>query len=143
VRREGRPAIRTGFSADPRIAVPIPSVSAILDDDDSSSPLSDPPSRIFSPALPEDIKPAIKRQLRKRIPKKKVEATQISAKEHEEALNQFIQDNSEESVSTASDSDGGNDWEDIDLSHNKLQASEERPNLEVTLERTKHSMHVK
>ena len=75
----------------------------------------------------------------------------VSSKEHEEALNRFVRDNSEDESSISSsenvqeslpaipdpsDDEEDDDWEDVDLSHKKevlledLDGSTETPDLE-------------
>jgi hypothetical protein len=88
----------------------------------------------------------------------------VSAKEHEEALNLFVRESSEEESDSSNEKDGakraleghvhsdGEDddvWEEVDLSHRKefsfddLNGEEEAQDLEVTLDRTQQSMRLK
>jgi hypothetical protein len=125
-----------------------------------SSDLSDPPSEIDSPPPPKSAKPVPKGK--KAVTKKILQVKRPTSKEHEEALNLFIRDDSDDDMSdTPSDSkpadvladqsedSGEEDWEDVDLSHRKvvslddLNAAEEPAGLEVTLERTQQSMRIK
>jgi hypothetical protein len=125
-----------------------------------SSDLSDPPSEIASPALPTPVKSVTKEK--KPVAKNSSQIKKPTLKEHEEALNRFIRDDSDDELSDtpsdskptegvaeqASDSDE-EDWEDVDLSHRKhvslddLNETEEPVGLEVTLERTQQSMRIK
>jgi xeroderma pigmentosum group C-complementing protein len=87
----------------------------------------------------------------------------VSSKEHEDALDLFVRDDSDDELSDVSSEDvqmkgdelpdlsgddENDDWEDVDLSHTKmslddLNGSTETPDLEVTLERTQLSMRIK
>lgn len=129
-----------------------------------SSSLSDPPSEVVPPT-PPDTTPSqlvsnemkVKRAFNKN-------PSQVSSKEHEDALNLFIRDVSDDDSSDTSSEEGQSNelevatdpsgdedegWEDIDLSHKKqvslddLNKSSETPDLEVTLERTQQSMRIK
>jgi hypothetical protein len=130
-----------------------------------SSSLSDPPSTISSPTpldLPT-IEPVVKAVARRqRVPAKRT-VKKVSAKEHEEALNLFIRESSDEESDTSSEKNGvkgaleGHEhsdedddvWEEVDLSHRKefsfddLNGDEEVQDLEVTLDRTQQSMRLK
>jgi hypothetical protein len=132
-----------------------------------SSSLSDPPSVIVAPSPPTSshFKKMIKGKASKiAAAKKAAQLKKPSPKEHEEALNLFIRDDSEDGdLSDSSDetkplngktiemsgSDEDEDWEEVDLSHkrqvslNDLNPVEEAPDLEVTLERTQQSMRIK
>jgi len=125
-----------------------------------SSDLSDPPSEITSPAPPAPVKSVTKGK--KPVTKNSSQVKKPTSKEHEEALNLFIRDDSDDELSDtpsdskpiegvteqSSDSDE-EDWEDVDLSHRKhvslddLNETEVPAGLEVTLERTQQSMRIK
>ena len=151
--------------------VPAPKFSrmgkAVVDDDargsSDSSSLSDPPSTIASPTPPDSSKV-------KPVPESRKVATnpfqKASAKEHEEALNLFVRDSSDEESDSSfvmekierahrndehsnEDDDADDGWEDVDLFHRRelslddLHIGEESQDLEVTLERTQQSMRLK
>lgn len=127
-----------------------------------SSSLSDPPSTVASPTPPDlpIIKPVARAR---RVVAAKRRAVKVSAKEHEEALNLFVRESSDEESDSSSGkaevnetnqhhehSDEDNDaWEDVDLSRRKelslddLNMDEDSQDLEVTLERTQQSMRLK
>ena len=125
-----------------------------------SSDLSDPPSEINSPAPSAPVKSVTKGK--KPVTKNSSQVKKPTSKEHEEALNLFIRDDSDDELSDtpsdskpiegvteqSSDSDE-EDWEDVDLSHRKhvslddLNETEEPAGFEVTLERTQQSMRIK
>lgn len=125
-----------------------------------SSDLSDPPSEITSPIPPAPVESVTKGK--KPVTKKSSQVKKPTSKEHEEALNLFIRDDSDNELSDTpsdskplegvaeqtSDSDE-EDWEDVDLAHRKhvslddLNETEEPAGLEVTLERTQQSMRIK
>ena len=131
-----------------------------------SSSLSDPPSVISSPT-PQKARPlrtVPNGKPSKRIVTQSKPVRETSSKENEEALNLFIREDSEDDDSSdarsdtkqangeiidLSGDDEDEDWEDIDLSRHKqvsyddLNANEETPDLEVTLERTQQSMRIK
>lgn len=125
-----------------------------------SSDLSDAPSQIVPPTSPKPTIPKPKR--RKTVVKKSSQVKNPTAKEHEDALDKFIRDDSDDDLSdTPSESKLVNgvaeqsgdsdeeDWEDVDLSHRKdvsldnLNGLEEPAGLEVTLEKTQQSMRIK
>jgi hypothetical protein len=131
-----------------------------------SSSLSDPPSRFTSPTPPKPSPPqSVKNETKaKRAPaKQSTGVKKVSSKEHEDALDLFVRDDSEDEFSDVSSEDvqmrgdefpdlssddEDDDWEDVDLSHKKmslddLNGSTETPDLEVTLERTQLSMRIK
>ena len=139
---------------------------AAVDDDagysSDSSSLSDPPSTFASPTPPDSSKVKTVPESRK-VAAKPVQ--KASAKEHEEALDLFVRDSSDEESdgsfgkekiegahrtdehSDEDDADG--EWEDVDLSHrqelslDRLHTGEESQDLEVILERTQQSMRLK
>ena len=132
-----------------------------------SSSLSDTPSIINPPTPPKSSpgKPVTNGTKVKPIPAETgTHVKKVSSKEHEEALNWFVRDESEDESSTSSSEnvqksgpaipdlsgdEEDDDWEDVDLSHKKeisledLDGSTETPDLEVTLERTQQSMRIK
>jgi hypothetical protein len=130
-----------------------------------SSSLTDPPSVITTPTPPSEFARNVPPRGSKRKPAQNRKAT---AKEHEEALNLFIRDDSDEEEASDASSTAGEtakaeveingiletededeDWEDIDLSHKRqvsledLNKAEEMPDIEVTLERNQQSMRIK
>lgn len=134
----------------------------LLDLLSDSSTLSDPPSQISAPLSPNSLPSSGKTNRKlKRPTKKALNRRKISAKEHEEALNRFVRDSTEEDQSDslsvecdppdddlAADEDD-EDWEDIDLSNKKevslddLKDTPKTQDLVVTLERTQVSMRTK
>ena len=127
------------------------------DDGDDHKESGDQPQRCAErlPAPTNEMK--VKRAFNKN-------PSQVSSKEHEDALNLFIRDVSDDDSSDTSSEEGQSNelevatdpsgdedegWEDIDLSHKKqvslddLNKSSETPDLEVTLERTQQSMRIK
>ena len=125
-----------------------------------SSDLSDAPSEIAPPTPPKAIKPALKGM--KPVAKKSPQIQKPTSKEHEEALDKFIRDDSDDDLSDTSsetkpmngvaaqsEEEDDEDWEDVDLSHRKdlslddLNGSDEPAGLEVSLERTQQSMRIK
>ena len=146
----------------PRHEKPVPNDDAGNSSDSSS--LSDPPSAIASPTPPEwpTVESAPKTVARPRRTPAKRSVKKVSAKEHEEALNLFVRESSDEDSDSSIEmevrgaqenhehSDRDDDtWEEIDLSHRKefsfddLNVDEESQDLEVTLDRTQQSMRLK
>jgi hypothetical protein len=146
----------------PRQEKPVPNDEAKNLSDSSS--LSDPPSTIASPTPLDSptIEPAPKKVARpRRAPAKR--SLKVSAKEHEEALNLFIRESSDEESDSSNEkdeakgaleghehSDDDDDvWEEVDLPHRKdfsfddWNVDEEAQDLEVTLDRTQQSMRLK
>ena len=124
-----------------------------------SSDLSDAPSHITPPTPPKATK--VKSKGRKPLVKKSTQVKKPTAKEHEDALDKFIRDDSDDDLSDtpleakqvngvaeqSGDSDE-EDWEDVDLSHRKDVSLDdlnglEPTGLEVTLEKTQQSMRIK
>lgn len=133
----------------------------------ASSSLTEPPSIISSPTPPKLARPRIGNGTKR----KPAQVKKASAKEHEEALSLFARDDSDdeemsdESTSTpqlngikseesenkaeGTEDEDEEDWEEVDLSNQKqvsledLNKTEQAPDLEVTLERTQHSMRIK
>ena len=144
-----------------------PTEDDIVEISSDSSSLSDPPSTINTPIPPKSSPEnrATNTTKVERIPtKRSTHFKKVSSKEHEEALNWFVRDDSEDESSISSSEDvqesgsaipdlsgdeEDDDWEDVDLSHKKeisledLDGSTETPDLEVTLERTQQSMRIK
>jgi len=132
-----------------------------------SSSLTEPPLIISPPTPPKLAFPHITNGAMR----KPAQVKKASAKEHEEALNIFVRDDSDdeemsdESTSTpqpngiksdhsenkaeSTEDEDEEDWEEVDLSNQKqvsvedLNETEQAPDLEVTLERTQHSMRIK
>lgn len=161
---ELRPANEKGKEVAKRGTTSWPTEDDVVEISSDSSSLSDPPSTISPPTPPKSspAKPVLKGTKVIRIPTKQVK--KVSSKEHEEALNRFVRDNSEDESSISSSEDvqesrpaipdlsgdeEDDDWEDVDLSHKKevlledLDGSTEAPDLEITLERTQQSMRIK
>ena len=132
-------------------------------DSSDSSSLSDPPSTVASrtPADSPKVKPVAKSR---KVVANQSAVRKASAKEHEEALNLFLRDSSDEEsdcsfekektkgaqrINENSDEEDDDAWEDVDLSHrhelslDDLHVGEEPQDLEVTLERTQQSMRLK
>jgi hypothetical protein len=111
-----------------------------------SSSLSDPPSVISPPVPPIPIPPPPKR----RTTRTKTAAETHSAKDHEAALNRFVRDTDTDSTDSLpkhaannDEDDSEQDWEDIDLMHPVPKTSTDSAHLEVTLDKTRHSMRIK
>jgi len=137
----------------------------IIEISSNSDSLSSPPSIVVAPTPLKSppSKPLTNRTNLKRAPSKKGLSKNVTPKEHDDALSFFARDDSdEENSSNASESNQANgvhsdlnsdedeeDWEDVDLSHKRhisledLNNVTEVPDLEVTLERTQHSMRIK
>ena len=144
-----------------------PTEDDIIEISSDSSSLTDPPSTITPPTPPKSSpdNSMTNRTKAKRIPtKRSKQVKNVSSKEHEEALNWFVRDDSEDESSISSsenvqesgptipdlsDDGEGDDWEDVELSYKKevsledLDGSTETPDLEITLEHTQQSMRIK
>jgi hypothetical protein len=161
------PANEKGKEVAKRGTTSWPTEDDVVEISSDSSSLSDPPSTISPPTPPKSSpeKPVLKGTKVIRIPtKRSAQVKKVSSKEHEEALNRFVRDNSEDESSISSSEDvresrpaipdlsgdeEDDDWEDVYLSHKKevlledLDGSTEAPDLEITLERTQQSMRIK
>jgi hypothetical protein len=140
-----------------------PPVEEDAGDSSDSSSLSDPPSTVASPTPPDTpiTKPIPK--TRGKVPAQRASLKKVSAKDHEEALNLFVRDSSDEESDSSCENkkvkgkpqnhelseEDDDTWEDIDLSHRKefclddLNIEEGSQDFEVTLERTQQSMRLK
>jgi hypothetical protein len=160
----------TETAATPRPRRRILSVPATQDTNEDlsdSSSLSDPPSEIVPPT-PQGSIPSQsadnETKAKHASTKNPAQVKKVSSKEHEDALNRFTRDDSEDESSDSSSednqandpmvpadlsSDEDEDWEDVDLSHktqvslDDLSRPSEALDLEVTLDRTQQSMRIK
>jgi xeroderma pigmentosum group C-complementing protein len=109
------------------------------------------------------MEPVAKKVARPRRAPAKQSVKNVSAKEHEEALNLFIRESSDEESDSSNEKNGvkgaqekhehsdedDDVWEEVDLSHRKefsfddWNGDEEVQDLEVTLDRTQQSMRLK
>ena len=138
----------------------------VMENASDSSSLSDPPSRINSPARPKSAPIQVTRVTgaKRRPTKPLTQVEKISPKEHEDALNLLIRDDSDDEPSEAfsenaqsngvarpdlGEDDENCEWEDVDLSKRKQisfedsDRSAETADLEITLGRTQQSMRIK